>query len=281
MQPCQVCGGMAVDPNGYCTQCGTFRGQVTQPVSGTPYPPQQPGYPYQGGQPASGAPWPGPTSATPYPFSGPPVSGSPGYPPVQQPPRRSFVGILIASSVVAVVLVAAIVVLAIVRSGGKPDAHNDPTAPATSVSPAASAAIDTCLIGTWRATSERQQQDYPGVGPVILIGQGQTSHIHADGTVEDDYGSATPYTGSYNGHAISMTVTGGVKSRITTASGTLSFHDVKADGTVTVKVDGTVAGSPFPLSVSPDPVQYTCLNKTATEHTEHYDVTLTKVSDSP
>ena len=46
MQPCHVCGGMAVDQNGYCTQCGTYRGQVTQPVSGTPYPPQA-GYEYQ------------------------------------------------------------------------------------------------------------------------------------------------------------------------------------------------------------------------------------------
>jgi len=48
MQPCQVCGGMAVDQNGYCTQCGTFRGQPTQPVSGAP----QSGYPYAGPQQA-------------------------------------------------------------------------------------------------------------------------------------------------------------------------------------------------------------------------------------
>ena len=83
------------------------------------------------------------------------------------------------------------------------------------------------------------------------------------------------------GPVITMTVTGNVQSRITTAGGTLTFHDIKPAGTVTAKVDGAVVGSPVPLEVSSDPVQYTCLPKTATEHTDHYDVTLTKVSDSP
>ncbi len=285
-----------MDPNGFCAQCGTYRGQVTEPVSGTPYPPAPGGYPYPAGQaPASGAPWsgqtsappggppwPGQTSAGPYSFSGPPVSGSPGYPPPAPPSqRRPLFGVLIAASAVLVVLVGAIVVLA--RSGKHNEAGGGGTQTPvdTTVSTGPSAAIDPCLVGTWRATSERQTQDYPGIGPVLLIGQGQTSHIHADGTIEDDYSQATPYTGSYNGHSIAMTVTGTVHSRITTANGTLSFHDISANGTVTVKVDGSVAGSPVPLSVSDDPVQYTCTGKTATEHTEHYDVTLTKVSDSP
>jgi hypothetical protein len=274
---------MAVDQNGYCTGCGTFRGQLTQPVSGAPYPPQQGGYQYAPGPaPASGAPWPVQTSAAPYPFSGPPVSGSPGYPPPAPPgQRRSLVGLLIAGSAILVVLVGAIVVVSIVRSSGHGDGNAGGTPTPGPPSAAASAAIDTCLVGTWRATSERQTQDYPGVGPVQLIGQGQVTHVHADGTVDDDYAQASPYTGSYNGHAISMTVTGTVHSRITTANGTLSFHDIKANGMVSVKVDGATVGSPVPLEVSNDPVQYTCLTKTATEHTEHYDVTLTKVSDLP
>jgi hypothetical protein len=270
---------MAVDQNGYCTQCGTYRGQVTQPVSGAPYPPQG-GYQYPA--PASGAPWPGQTSAAPYPFSGPPVSGSPGYPQSAPPAhRRSLFGVLIASSAVLVILVGAIVVLAIVRSGKHPDpvATGLPTPTATTGGPAA--AIDPCLVGTWKATSEHQQQDFPGVGAVTLTGQGEVSHIQADGTVDDDYSQATPYSGSYNGHSITMTVTGTVHSRITTSAGTLAFHDVAANGTVTLKVDGATAGSPYPLSMSSDPVQYTCTGKTATEHTEHYDVTLTKISDSP
>src|SRR5947208_9586576 len=109
MQPCQVCGGVAIDPNGYCTQCGTFRGQVAQPVSGAP---GYPGYP-----PASGAPYPSPTSATPYPFSGPPSSGAPGYSAPPAPTRNRYVVPLVASVAVLVLLIGAIVVIAIVRSG--------------------------------------------------------------------------------------------------------------------------------------------------------------------
>jgi len=274
MQPCQVCGGMAVDQNGYCTQCGTFRGQVTQPVSGAP----QSGYPYASGPaPASGAPWPSQTSAAPYPFSGPPVSGTPGYPPPTQ--RRPVTLILVAACALVVVLIGAIVVVALARSGKKGD--GTPAANSTSAAAGPSAAIDPCLVGTWQASSEHQQQDYPGVGSVTLTGQGEVSHVHADGTVTDDYSKASPYTGSYNGHSITMTVTGTVQSRIITANGTLTFHDIKADGTVSYKVDGTAVGSAVPLDVSSDPVQYTCLTKTATEHTDHYDVTLTKISDSP
>jgi hypothetical protein len=285
---------MAVDPNGYCMQCGTFRGQVAQqPVSGTPYPPQQPqpgGYGYPGAAPASAAPasggaWPGPASAPPvsgYPYSGPPVSG-PGYPqsapPTQQ--RRSWVGALIAGSAVLVVLVAAIVVLAIVRSGNKHEANGPTPPPTNGPSAGPSAAIDTCLVGTWQATSEKQTQDIPDIGPVQMTGHGQVSHIHPDGTEEDDYSQATPYTGSYSGHSLTMTVTGTVSGKITTSNGTLSFHNITASGSITWKVDGTQVGSAIPLEMSSDPVQYTCTGKTATEHTEHYDVTLTKLSDSP
>ncbi len=273
MQPCQVCGGMAVDQNGYCTQCGTFRGQVAQPVSGAP----QSGYPYGAPAQPSGAPWPSQTSAAPYPFSGPPVSGTPGYPPPQQN-RRPVTLILIAASAVVVLLIGAIVVVALAR-GKKGD--NTPVADSTTAAPGPSAAIDSCLVGTWQTTSEHQQQDYPDVGPVTLIGQGLVSHVKADGSVTDDYTKATPYTGSYNGHSITMTVTGTVQSRITTAGGTLTFHDIQANGTVSYKVDGQPVGSAVPLDVSSDPVQYNCQGKTATEHTDHYDVTMTKVSDSP
>src|SRR6266567_3274645 len=95
MQPCQVCGSVTVDQNGYCTQCRTFRGQ-----------------------PVSGVPWTAPQTAPPYPFSGPPVSGQPGRP-ASAPPasRRALTGVLIAGSTLVVLLVGAIVVVAIVRSG--------------------------------------------------------------------------------------------------------------------------------------------------------------------
>jgi hypothetical protein len=297
MQPCQVCGGMAIDPNGYCTQCGTFRGQVTQPVSGgAPYPPQQGGYPYPGQPPASpapypgpaspapypgqpsGAPYPGPASGAPYPFSGPPISGSPGYP--QPPGRRSYTGVLIASSAVLIVLIAAIIVVAIVRSPGHNTAGGDGT-PTPTGSPAPSALIDSCLIGTWQATSDREQLDIPGVGPITVVGSGVVTHVHPDGTVDEDYAQAKPYKAQYNGHALEIIVSGTNHYTITTANNTITFHNVKPDGTETAKVDGSQVGSAVPLEPSTDPVQYTCANNTATENTTQYDLTLNRTSPTP
>lgn len=275
MQPCPVCGGVAVDPNGYCTQCGTFRGQPVQQVSGGPYPPAG----YQGYPPASGAPYSVP------PASGAPYSGAPapGYSaPPATPARNRFILPLVASVAVLVLLIGAIVVLAIVRSGkhdsGGTVAGGSASAPAST---APSAAIDPCLVGTWQASSDRQQQDYPGVGAVTMIGHGQVTHVYPDGRVDDDYGPAAPYTGSYSGHTITMTVTGTVHSRITTANGTMAFHDVEPNGSVTFTLDGKPLGSAIPLSLDADPVQYTCLNNTATEHTSHYEVTMTKISPNP
>jgi hypothetical protein len=272
MQPCPVCGAMTVDANGYCTRCGTFRGQPAPPVSAAPYAPSS--------QPQGYQPYP-PTSAAPYPFSGPPISGGGYSAPPAAPTRNRFIGPLIASVAVLVLLVGAIVVLAIVRSG-KHDVATGPTGtPTGPASVAPSTAIDPCLVGTWQASSERQQQDFPSVGPITMIGKGQISHVHADGQVDDDYSQATPYTGSYNGHVISMVVTGTVHSTITTAGGTLSVHDPQANGSVVFKLDGSQLGSAVPLSIDTDPVQYTCLNNTATEHTSQYDVTLTKISPNP
>lgn len=273
MQPCQVCGGVAIDQNGYCTQCGTFRGQVAQPVSGAP---GYPGYP-----PASGAPYANPTSAAPNPFSGPPTSGASGYSAPPAPTRNRYLGPLIASVAVLVLLVGAIVVIAIVRSGGKGGGPGGASSSGPPASVAPSAAIDPCLVGTWQASSERQQMDYPDIGPITMIGKGQVTHIYPDGQVDDDYSQATPYTGGYSGHTITMTVSGTVHSRITTSGGTLTFHDAKPNGSVVFTVDGKQVGSPVPLSVDSDPVQYTCLNNTATEHTSDYDVTLTKISPNP
>jgi hypothetical protein len=264
MQPCHVCGGVAVDPNGYCTGCRTFRGQVNPPASGGPW----------SGQAA-------PASGAPYPRSGPPVSGGPG-PPPPRGQRRPLVGVLVVGSVALVILVSAIIILVVARSGRpNPVAADSSQSPGPTASPEASAIIDTCLVGTWKATSEREQYDFAGVGPVLMVGQGQVAHIYANGTVDDDFSQATPYSGAYEGHSITMTVTGTVHSKITTAAGVLSFHDISETGMVRVLVDGVSAGSPYPLSISSHPVQYTCLSQTATEHTDGYDLSLSRVSSSP
>jgi hypothetical protein len=80
MQPCGVCGGTAVDPAGYCTQCRTYRGQPEQQAQPGPYDPSggASGTPY-GSTPYGPAPYAGPGPDAPYggPSSGPPYSGAP------------------------------------------------------------------------------------------------------------------------------------------------------------------------------------------------------------
>ena len=64
---------------------------------------------------------------------------------------------------------------------------------------------------------------FPDVGPITMIGKGQTTHVYPDGQVDDDFAQATPYTGGYSGHTVTMTVSGTVHSRITPSGGTLSL----------------------------------------------------------
>ena len=173
-----------------------------------------------------------------------------------------------------------IIVVAIVRSSG-----NNQAGPGASQTPSASvapsAAIDACLVGTWQATADREQIDIPGIGPITVVGSGLVTHVHPDGSVTDDYSQAKPYTAQYNGHALSIEITGSVTATITTANNTISFHNIQANGTETWKVDGSQVGSSLPLSVDSDPVQYTCANNTATENTSRYDLTLTRKSATP
>ncbi len=262
MQPCQNCGAVTVNAAGYCTRCGVYRGLPQQ--SAPPYPqsaPPQSAPPY----PQSGAPYSGPPHSGP-PYSGPPYSG----PPKQRSPF--FVPLIALSSVLALLIVA-IVVVAVARSGG----HDNATGGG---SPTPGATIDSCLVGTWRTTSDAEQLDIDQVGPVTVTGQGAVIHIHPDGLTYQDYSQATPYVGTANDHALSIVVAGTVQVTISTNAGTMSFHDIKASGTVTAKVDGTTVTS-TPLTLTDDPVQYTCSGNTATEHTSQYNVSLARLSTSP
>jgi hypothetical protein len=76
VQPCPNCGGMAIDANGYCTQCHTYRGlPQNDPYGNAPYSgPPQSGAPYSG-PPQSNAPYSGPPQSN-APYSGPPQSGA-------------------------------------------------------------------------------------------------------------------------------------------------------------------------------------------------------------
>ncbi|HKT05791.1 MAG TPA: hypothetical protein VJT31_40290 [Rugosimonospora sp.] len=256
MQPCQVCGGMAVDAAGYCTQCRTYRG----PVPPAPYPAQPSGPPYAV-QP-SGPPYVTQSSGPPY--------GGPA------PARNPFLIPLIALCAAVVLVAAGIVVVVVVKSNNRNQAGGTTTGP--TLSPGASAAIDPCLVGTWTVTKATQQYSIAGVGTVQLAAQGatQTVVVRADGTANDDYGTDTKYQGALGGHTYTLDVTGTVSYSIRTANSTITFVSPTANGTITATVDG-LGSTSAPLSISEDPVHYTCSGDTATEHTDTYDATLTKV----
>jgi hypothetical protein len=179
---------------------------------------------------------------------------------------------LIASSCLLVLLVAAIAVVAAQKAGR----HRLPAAAGSSPS----AVIDPCLVGTWRTSADSQRLDVTGVGPVDVAGSGALVHIGPDGSDKQEYASATPYTGTVNGHRLQITVTGTVRGTIRTAHGTITFQDMSADGTVTAAVDGTAVISE-PLTPGTDPVSYTCSGDTATERGPQYTVTLERTSRLP
>jgi hypothetical protein len=249
---------MGVDANGYCTNCGTYRGPVAQPVSAAPYAAYQ-------------------------------VSSPPGYtyPPAPQTRgRNQYVAPLIAGSGLVVLLIVAIVVVTILKSGSGTGALTDPTASPTApysptVSPSPTPIIDNCLVGTWRSSQDVQTLDIPDVGPVKVSGSGLVLHISGDGTLVQDYSQSSTYDGTANGHTLSIKVRGTVNGQIRTANDTISFSGMTANGTEAGYVDGTSVGSAVPLEADSTPVQYTCGGQSASEHGTNVDITFTKTSNSP
>ncbi len=280
MQPCQLCGGMVVDANGYCTQCGSYRGPIAAPPGSGPYPTPVSGTPYP---PVSGTPYP-PVSGTPYPPAGQPQYA---YPPAAARGRNPNLALLITGGALVVLLVAAIIVVVVIRkSGGTATAnpggttsHSTGSTPTTSPTPAA--LIDTCLIGSWTVTKDVETLDIPNVGPIDVTGHGAVVRIRPDGSITQDYGPASDYAGTANGHKLTIKVKGTVQGTIRTANDTISFSDLQADGTETAFVDNKQVGTPVPLTPDTTPVQYTCAGQTATQRGTSLNMTLTKTSDSP
>jgi hypothetical protein len=293
MQPCGVCGGVGVDAAGYCTQCRTYRGQPgseaypaahepNSPASGAPYSGSPYGAPYgqSSGAPYSGTPY-GQSSGTPYgqssgaPYgavsSGPsypppayPTAGQASYPPPQppQPPRRtrnSFAIPLIALSITLVVLVIAIVAVVVIRSGTKKSPVADPT-------PAA-AVVDECVVGAWHVTSHTEDLALD-TGKVKFTGSGAKVTLNADGTGVTDFGQETTFTATVNGLPVKLVVTGTITYDFRTNNNTVSFSNVKADGTATVTISETGFTTSTPLTGDDSPAKYTCSNEKLTQQTE-------------
>lgn len=305
MQPCAVCGGVTINATGHCTQCGTFRGNPApeapggyggyqqpaggpgyqQPVSGPGYqqPISGPGY----GQPAGGYPMSAPPGG--YPASGPPAypTTSGGSYPTSYPPlppaggskSRPFVVPLVALSVTLVVIVVAIVVVVLVRGGSEPDGPvaGRTTPPVNPTGQAVNPDVDPCVVGRWRVISHREDVPMDDVGEVTFTGgDGTIVDLTAEGEGTNTY-SGTSFEGTANGKSIKLQLDGTVEFGFTARDGTLSFKNLRANGTAKAFVDGEQVGTDDPLTGSDDPAKYTCSGSTLTQSTDLYETQLTKV----
>ena len=297
MQPCQYCGGTAVDAAGYCTQCRNFRGVPPPPGYPPAASPAAPPAMPQGGQyapvsgggytPTSGAPGYGPsygpTSGAPYPYptSGgayPPPAGYPGGTPGGPPPRSrsSFTAPLIALSATLVVIVIAIVVVAVVRSGKKEPVANPTPLP----SPSATPIVDTCVVGTWEVVSDEVDVPVQDIGKVRFSGKGGTVRLRADGTGAEEYGDgAARYTAIMKGQQVALVFAGKMTFDYRTSNGSVSYSHTQANGTGTMSVGGVTSTS-FPLEADDDPAKYSCAGEVLTTSTTLRTVRLQRTSKS-
>jgi hypothetical protein len=317
---------MGIDTNGYCTQCRTYRGvpQAPQPpVSGTPYsgdpysgapyagyqssgpsfPDQQvsgPGYPQPGypGQ-VSGQPgYPGQVSGQPgYPGQ---VSGPPAFPPTTYggqygasptPPRRNkFMMPLIALSGVVVVLVIAIVAVVALRKDDDPKNVSDPgrTTPgaSTGASAKASAAIDTCLIGTWKTSSyteEAPMANVEGGVKLTLDKNGSTLKFTPEGGYTESYENsvykANP-TVSGTPVAITVTVNATVSATVHTTSGSIVYEGTKVSGKMLTTAPSIGYSEETDFTSDGAPAKYTCSGDTLSFSTSTTQVSAKKSSSS-
>jgi hypothetical protein len=290
MQPCTTCGSTTVNPIGYCTGCGTFRGTETaQPGYGQqPYVQsyeqyQQPGYGEQPAQPQPAQPQYaqpqyqqppyaqyGPAPQQPY----PPQQFAPQqFPPAQ--PRRSNSGLVIGIVVgVLILLIGGGAAIALVLTDD--DEPTKPTNPAGSTPTAASSApADPCIIGVWVEKQSNYVFQFEGVS-VNMSTSGATQRFRADGTGDLDMTAGIVATGTAGGKQYERTTNGKITFRYHPQGDRIYYTNVVGTGSSTVKVDGVAKGTPVPVSGSIDPDTYTCSGDTFVQSGDGYRIELVK-----
>jgi hypothetical protein len=192
----------------------------------------------------------------------PHAAPSPHYPPPPPaPPKRGgWIVALIASCALLAVLVVAIIVVTAVRRS----VDERPAAGGASTTPAGP--VDTCLVGRWTLTE--YQSDIPlndtdlgkraNLGTVRFSGSGRKWTINADGSAKED-NSATVFAGrASDGRKVEAVFSGTAAWALKTAEGKIHYSGGESTSSVTIKVDGTVAGR-IDLQPNQDPRPYTCV----------------------
>jgi hypothetical protein len=315
MQPCAVCGSVAINTAGYCAQCGTYRGVpgYQQQAGGQPGYGQSPGYAQQppAGYPSSGGPGYPSSGAAGYPSSGAAgysasgpagypgagapgyapgagYPGSPGYPTAFQAPerRRSLLMPLVALGSTLAVLVTAIVVVVVVRGGGDDDANpvTGPTTgstsgPSTEPTPTAADGVDDCLVGEWQVTSHSEEVQNADLGKLRFTGgEGAGLTLNADGTGRSDYGSGTEFESVWEGKPIVLEIRGSYTYRYRTDDGQVDVSNLDSDAEARVLIDDDQVGQWVDFKPSANTASYTCTSTSMTQKALLYTTNFRRVS---
>jgi len=163
--------------------------------------------------------------------------------------------------------------------GGSRGVHT-PTPSASPIpSPTPSSAIDVCLIGTWRETSNRVDFGFNDL-QVRMNASGAIRRFWPDGRGVTQFGKATTWTGRANGRRYQVVTSGTLSFRLRTANGQLFGQSTGAKGTIIGKINGREDWRE-PLEAAVGPSGYVCSGDVLSTSAERRDVELRRVSPDP
>jgi hypothetical protein len=137
------------------------------------------------------------------------------------------------------------------------------TAPA-SPKPTLPSTIDSCVVGTWIATTADTTLNYGTVQVQLVSHHGPVEIDRPDGTLIEKYGSGTVYTGSYQGISWTDTFRGHATMHYEDRNGVVYLSHIAPNGQWTLLKDGVYNNSGA-LGIEAAPYHYSCGRRTMRE----------------
>ncbi len=134
---------------------------------------------------------------------------------------------------------------------------------------------DPCLIGTWTATSYRLTNQIDNTAVEFVGGAGMTQTFRGDGTAAQNFGPAAPLTATVHGANWREIVQGSATLRYQARAGVLVYEGGSISGTWRLAGDGAPSTG-GPLSISLQPVRYTCAGDTLDQDGGGYTIRSTR-----
>jgi len=127
---------------------------------------------------------------------------------------------------------------------------------AATPSAAPSAAVDPCVVGTWKETTHEEVLLVPGVGDVRFTGQGAVDRFRPDGTATGDPSGAPGYTATVNGQPVELRITGSLTFHYQAVDDVLKYSQPSGTARGEVRINGVLRGTVDSPYGKPD--RYTC-----------------------